>query len=196
MTEFDFEELNRVLPGACIAAFRDLCARHREETIYLAALYTNGPRSFLLPFVLTEQGLDRAVEHYKTVLGYKESHEKLRSILRYMPEDSPYHCEGEAHFSDVNAVMLKAAEAIHSIDTAEDWDEFEAFNGRLDESLCAGLRAADLAGVFEASDRRDLMTLTVMMGDQDDTVFDFARALNSDEAVSRFLRDWPLDAGD
>lgn len=191
MADFDALRLKAALTPACRTAFAKVRANHKGESFYCMGLFTCGSLAYLVPTAMTEEGLDREVRRYQGYPEYaKESVENLRSSLRWSPCDSPLHLEGEEHFEEVNAIMEDIAETLHAIDTDRGWDEFDEFGGRVDTSICEVLKAMDQEGAFGVGQERERIFVTILMGDQDDSILHIGRRLNPLATVRQFEKEW------
>ncbi len=191
MADFDFQHLRSVLMPACQSAFSELRENHKGESFYCMSLYTSGGFSYLYPTAMTEEGLDQTVQRYQANPRYAdEPVEQLRMSLRWSPCDSPLHLEADHHFDEVNAVMQDIYTTVCSIDTDQGWEEFDDFMAGVENSICEVLESADLAGVFGIGQEREKIFVTIMMGDQDDTILSIGRRLNPPSTFRQFEKEW------
>ncbi len=154
-------------------------------------LFTAGSLGYLLPTAMTEEGLDRVVSAYQAKSHYaNEPRERLRFSLRWSPSDSPLHLEGKEHFNDVAAMMNGISSTIRGIDTDNDWDEFNVFVNQVKAAICDVLKALDHEGVFGVGQSRQRVFVTLLMGDQDDSILRIGRSLNPPSTVTQFVKEW------
>jgi hypothetical protein len=191
MADFDELRLKTVLTLACRNAFAGMRRKHAGESFYCMGLFTSGGLAYVYPTAMTEEGLDQVVREYQAKPAYaNEQIENLRFSLRWSPCDSPLHLEGEEHFEETNECMADIAHAIHKIDTDQGWDEFESFVGRFHDSICNVLKAIDIEGVFGTGQERERVFVTIMMGDQDDSILHLGKRLNPMATVKNFEKEW------
>jgi hypothetical protein len=140
---------------------------------------------------MTEEGLERVVREYEANPMYaNESPERLRLSLRWSPSDSPLHLEGASHFDKVNVLMEKVSEALNAIDIDHGWDEFNELVSRLETLICDVLKFMDQEGAFGIGQERVGIFVTMLMGDQDDSILQIGRRLNPPATVKRFEDEW------
>jgi hypothetical protein len=191
MANYDMLRLNVALTRACRTTFTQIRERHRGESFYCMGLYTCGSFSYLVPTAMTEEGLDRTVHKYKANPLYaNESEDRLRLSLRWTPCDSPLHLEGEEHFTEVNTIMSSIAQTIYAIDIDNGWNEFEDFVNRLETSICEVLKVIDEEGIFGVGQEREGIFVTILMGDQDNSILHIGRRLNPPITIERFEKEW------
>lgn len=191
MADYNAPRLKTALTRACRSAFGEVRARHQGEYFYCMGLFTCGSFAYLVPTAMTEEGLNRAVREYQANPRYaNEPLQSLRFSLRWSPCDSPLHLEGEEHFAEVNALMREVTEALHGIDIDQGWDEFKGFVSRLQASICEVLKQLDQEGMFGTGQERERVFVTMLMGDQDDSILDIGRGLNPPVTVKQFEKEW------
>ncbi len=191
MADFDFQRLRSVLTPACLTAFRELRENHKDESFYCMGLYTCGLRSSLMPTAMTEEGLDQAFRSNRSYSGSAHrSDDHLRASLRWSPCDSPLHLEGEHHFDEVNKLMNDVYATLRTVDTDHGWEEFDDFTKGVDNAICEVLESVDLAGVFGTRQEREKIFVSILMGDQDDSILEFGRRLNPEKTFQQFEKEW------
>ncbi len=140
---------------------------------------------------MSEEGLRKAaIPEHGAPTDEKEL-QRLVARYRWSPGDSPHHLAGEEYFDEVQNVVTEVAEVLDAIDIDDDdWTEFEDFHSQIADCLCHALSAVDAEGVFGTGPPRECVTLTVMMGDQDDTIVEYADRLNPPATAARFRDAW------
>lgn len=191
MAGFDALRLKSVLVNACRTAFAEVRASHKGESFYCMGLFTSGLFGYLVPTAMTEEGLDRVVREYQADPAYaNEPPGRLRFSLRWSTCDSPLHLEGASHFDEVNVLMAEVSEAFSAIDIDHGWGEFEDFARRIETLICEVLTLVDQEGVFGVGKEREGIFVTMLMGDQDDSILTIGRRLNPPATVKRFENEW------
>lgn len=191
MASFDADRLKLVLLPTCRRVFSEVRQRHQGESFYCMGLFTCGLFSYLAPTAMTEEGLEIVARRYKAEPYYaEESLESLRHSLRWSPCDSPLHLEGEEHFQEVNDVMEEITWTLRQIDFERGWDEFDEFVGRLHTLLVDVLSTVDGEGVFGVGSEREKLFVSMLMGDQDDSILRIGRRLNPPRTIEQFESEW------
>jgi len=191
MPDFDFAQLKAALIMAGRKSFKEILARHSVETFYCVGLFTSGSYAYLLPTAMTEEGLDTAAREYQKKSPYaKESFERVRTLLRWSPCDSPLHLEGKEYFKEVDASMDQFSAALNRIDTGYGWVVFDSFRNSLETAICNVLGDLDREGLFGRGIDRERIFLTVLMGDQDDSILRIGRRLNPHATMKRIKKEW------
>lgn len=170
------------LANAARTAFAAL--RATGDTFYGFALYTSGELSYVTATGFSEEGLAEVVASYRA----KPRHAKtpvatLRAQLRWSPDDSPHHDTEADAFEDVPmatvGTALRAAYARGATDGA-------AYRARVFATFVRVLRALDTEGAFGTGAARARTFVSVMMGDQDESVLEVARQVNPPAAVALY----------
>lgn len=191
MPDIDTNRLKDELVKAGRSAFAEFRSNHSNESFYCMGLFTSGDLVYVVATAMTEQGLDRVFRKYRdNPIFADESDAELLLSLRWNPCDSPLHGEGVAFFESVQPIMNDVRARLDEIDTDLGWDEFNTFTATIDNCLCEALEQLDREGVFGTGTERERVFVTIMMGDQDNTIVDFGRRLNPRSTFERFRREW------
>jgi hypothetical protein len=192
MPSFDEQLFKTMLARACRSAFSEVRSNHKNETFYCMGLFTSGSFRYFVPTAMTEEGLDQVTRKYKNYPQYAtEPTDLLRFRLRWSPCDSPLHLEGERHFDEFNTEMMPSVySALDDIDTEQGWDEFHTFVSHLENLVCEVLTEVDQEGVFGRGEERDKSFISVLMGDQDESIVSIGRRLNPSKSFERFESEW------
>lgn len=191
MPNLDATALRLHLPIACRKSFAEIRANHPGESFYCMGLFTCGSYSYLLPTAMTEEGLNLVAQKYRSNPRYADQDlDRLRFDLRWSPCDSPLHLEGSEHFSDVESAMREISETIYSIDIDRGWEEFEEYIRQVTDTICEVLSELDREGVFGAGLIRQKTFVSILMGDQDDSILHIGRRLNPTATFEQFENEW------
>ncbi|MCB9629465.1 MAG: DUF4303 domain-containing protein [Sandaracinaceae bacterium] len=187
MPNFDFTAFTEALIAAGERTFPAMRANHPGEHFYCMAFYTSGEFAYVVPTAMTEEGLDATVAVYLATHAASENPEKLRRRLRWMPCDSPLHLEGEVHFEDAQPLVSEVCEALLAIESERAADRFA---DQVGDALCNALEELDRRGVFGRDLERRRVFVSVMMGDQDDSILEYGQRLNPQKTFERFRDEW------
>jgi hypothetical protein len=191
MPKYDTTAFRNALTDACRIAFTKLRACHKNEAFYCIGLFTSGEFAYLLPTAMTEQGLNQVARKYQSKPRYASmSLQSLCRSLRWSPCDSPLHLEGEGYFGTVSQFMDEISSILSGIDTGRGWEEFEAVTENVLSAICDVLKGLDREGVFGFGQEREKIFVSVLMGDQDDSILTIGRRLNPDATVRQFEKEW------
>jgi hypothetical protein len=179
----NFDVLERLLLEASRAAFSEIQEQHTDETFYAFSLLHEPLWAYIIPPSNTEEGLIRRAQEYqldKKNLGYAaKSIEQLARELRWNPADWEYVNTGNEHFKTVNEWLTR-----HDIydrhRSQKVWGEMILICQRV-------LSTLDHEGLFGTGERREHVTLNIMMYDQDSSILRHAKALNPQSVYERFL---------
>ncbi|MBT3287580.1 MAG: DUF4303 domain-containing protein [Victivallales bacterium] len=193
-SSYDFAPFKAGLYSATKTYFRGV-ERDVDERVYCFVLYTSGEMSSFFPLFMTEEGLDRVCAEYRQHSLYAgDTDEEIHEYLRYNPEDSSHYLQcldsSEDLFADVNRIGGQMAAVLQSIDTGHGWQEFEDFAAKTEDAIVDVLKRLSDEGVFGTGDERNKIFVSMMMGDQDDSVLRLGRRINRPAARADFERNW------
>jgi len=184
---FDFAGLEDALADAARAAFADLRAEYPRHRFYCLSLYTAGGLDYVIPTAMSEEGLAEVVADYRDKPGYAATNVKsLAESLRWSPDDSPHHGEGDDHFDDATARMRELGQILRGIDVTDERARFDAIVARAHEAFFAALHRLDEEGCFGAGAARERVFVSMMMGDQDRSVLALGQRLNPPATYERY----------
>ena len=183
------EQLLEVLEPVMLDVCRASVEKHAGERFYSVALYTSGDYVYLVDSISTVQGLAKVADEYLLKKCYQDewsTREVAMRQLKWSPADSPYHCEFDARFADVQEVLTSIWQAVD-----EDSDTgFRNTCRQIYETCVVVLKKVRDSDLFH----NDQVVFNVLMGDQSDE----ARLMNSEDVnpgdvVDRYRQDLHID---
>lgn len=189
MPPIDYAEVSSKVSDALRATFGVLLETNPDRSFYAFAIWTDDSLQFASLAANTEEGLAATVERYKSEVDPEYGTTSTRNGMRWSYGDWEFFPvdEGEAHLTDVNAVLQKNFNA--------DEDVFENQIGALWQALLDGFLQLEKEVFFGAGDERSKTTLLVV-GDLGDEVIDqWVTALNPPDVAERYIN-WDCEAPD
>jgi hypothetical protein len=180
-----YDELQSALQQASLEAFRRSADRHRNETIYCAALYTSSGYEYICDTVSTMEGLKTVAEKY-VAEGHNSNLVDAMRDLKWSPCDSPYHLENEDLFLHCSHII----EDIWKSVTGGADEESDRVYRELHDVFVGVLRVIRASDIFDSR-----CIITLLAGDQSHE----ARIVNSEEinppdVAQALIRDVNTDA--
>ena len=188
MPPIDYAELSTNVSDALRATFRGLLAANPGRSFYAFALWTDDSLQFASVAANTEEGLVATVERYRNEVDPVYKSTSTRNGMRWSYGDWEFFPvdEGEAHLTEVNAVLQENFNA--------DEDVFENQIGLLWQALLDGFLQLEKEEFFGTGEARS--TTLLLVGDLDEEIVDrWATALNPPDVAERYIN-WDCEAPD
>jgi hypothetical protein len=185
---FNYDQFHAALLTASRDAFEHVRNAHKGETFYAYGLFHEPLWGYIIPVANTEEGLrKRAVLLQSGSLGSFYATwpiEDTMKDIRWTPADWAYfNIEGN-HFEQVQGIVATLHE-FHFYDEQTHHDRMIFFCRSV-------LNQLNSEGVFGGWDERMRIVLNIMMGDQDNSWIEHAKALNPSKVYYR----WRQEIGD
>jgi hypothetical protein len=177
-----------VLTTASRAVFTRMQSEHADERFYGFGFYHEPMWVWVLPTMHSEQALSRRAAHYQTLPYYThKTAEQLHTQLRWSSGDWwEYLTIDYPEFAPVTDWLHQHYDLFERARDA-DWERYKAEYSTPMIELCRTvLRLLDAEGVFTRNQPRDHVVLNIMMGDQDNSWYDHAQALNPPSIYRRW----------
>jgi hypothetical protein len=189
--DVDMLALKDALICAGRKAFTEMRRGHCSERFYCIGLITTGDMGYVLPTAMTEEGLETVARKYKALQAYAATPlDQLRRELRWSPSDSPLLYEGKIHFDEVDRILDVITRRYQAIKTDHGSEESEDFWQLFVAAVCGVLAALDHERVFGTGRDREKVFVTMLIGDQDDSILHIGRRLNPSSTVAWFEKEW------
>ena len=183
----DPNRLTRLIREAAKQAFCALRSAYPDESFYYFALITTGDGLRPGPSASSEEGLQRAVEEYRSSGQTVETSE-----VRWSEADSPYNLFGDEFFHEVEQAFLEVGEH-------RDWppDEYREEVELRFRAMETALIELDREGFFGQGDERAGVVINVVAPGEEDEEVVLGRAarLNPEESLLQIRADLWGDSG-
>ena len=189
MPSIDYAKVSSRVSEALRTTFGDLLKSNPDRSFYAFAIWTDDSLQFASLAANTEEGLVATVERYKREVDPEYGTTSTQNGMRWSYGDWEFFPvdEGEAHLTDVNAVLQENFNA--------DEEVFEHQIGALWQALLDGFLQLEKEGFFGTGDERSKTTLLVV-GDLGDEIIDqWVTALNPPDVAEQYIN-WDCEAPD